>query len=57
MDSELPEILIVDDNDDNRYTLQLILKSDGHEGIVSASGGNEAIALLNKKRSTSFCSI
>jgi adenylate cyclase len=50
MDSELPGILIVDDNDDNRYTLQLILESDGHEGIVSASGGNEAIALLNKKK-------
>jgi CheY-like chemotaxis protein len=50
MDSDLPGILIVDDNDDNRYTLQLLLESDGHERISSASGGNEAIALLDKKK-------
>jgi adenylate cyclase len=48
MGSELPGILIVDDNDDNRYTLQLLLESDGHERIATASGGNDAIALLNK---------
>src|SRR5205085_12291822 len=39
-----------DDNDDNRYTLQLLLESDGHEGIATASGGKEAIALLNKEK-------
>ena len=50
MSSKLPGILIVDDNDDNRYTLQLLLESDGHERIASASGGNEAIALLNKEK-------
>jgi adenylate cyclase len=50
MGSELPGILIVDDNEDNRYTLQLLLESDGHERIASASGGNEAIALLNKDK-------
>src|ERR1700720_3066454 len=50
MNSELPGILIVDDNDDNRYTLQLLLESDGHERISSASGGNEAIALLDKEK-------
>ena len=50
MGSELPGILIVDDNDDNRYTLQLLLESDGHERIASASGGNEAIALLDKEK-------
>ena len=49
MDSKLPSILIVDDNEDNRYTLQLLLESDGHERIASASGGNEAIALLDKE--------
>jgi CheY-like chemotaxis protein len=49
MDSQLPGILIVDDNEDNRYTLQLLLESDGHERIASASGGNEAIALLDKE--------
>ena len=41
-------ILIVDDNDDNRYTLQMLLEADGYERIESAAGGNEAIALLNK---------
>jgi CheY-like chemotaxis protein len=29
MATELPRILIVDDNEDNRYTLQLLLESDG----------------------------
>ena len=50
MDASLPSILIVDDNDDNRYTLQLLLESDGHERITSASGGNEAIGLLEKEK-------
>jgi adenylate cyclase len=50
MDSQLPGILIVDDNEDNRYTLQLLLETDGHERIASASGGNEAIALLDKEK-------
>jgi adenylate cyclase len=50
MASELPRILIVDDNDDNRYTLQLLLESDGHERVASTSGGNEAIALLSKEK-------
>jgi CheY-like chemotaxis protein len=56
MDSQLPGILIVDDNEDNRYTLQLLLESDGHERIASGSGGHEAIALLDKENSVSFCS-
>jgi adenylate cyclase len=50
VDSSLPGILIVDDNDDNRYTLQLLLESDGHERITTASGGNEAIALLDRAK-------
>src|SRR5712691_7094492 len=50
METDHPGILIVDDNEDNRYTLQLLLDSDGHERIISASGGNEAIALLNKEK-------
>jgi adenylate cyclase len=50
MDLELPGILIVDDNEDNRYTLQLLLESDGHERIANASGGNEAISLLSKEK-------
>jgi adenylate cyclase len=50
MELEQPGILIVDDNEDNRYTLQLLLESDGHERIASASGGNEAIALLENEK-------
>jgi adenylate cyclase len=48
--ADVPGILIVDDNEDNRYTLQLMLESDGHERIASASGGTEAIALLEKQK-------
>jgi len=50
MATDLPGILIVDDNEDNRYTLQLMLESDGHERIASATGGNEAIALIEKEK-------
>ena len=42
MATDLPGILIVDDNEDNRYTLQLMLESDGHERITCAAGGHEA---------------
>src|ERR687888_730246 len=50
MAMDAPSILIVDDNEDNRYTLQLLLESDGHERISSAAGGNEAIALIQKEK-------
>jgi CheY-like chemotaxis protein len=49
MAMDLPGILIVDDNEDNRYTLQLMLESDGHERFTCATGGNEAIALIEKE--------
>src|SRR5215468_9018236 len=50
MATDLPGILIVDDNEDNRYTLQLLLETDGHERIASAASGNEAIALIEKEK-------
>src|SRR5258708_34336470 len=50
MATDLPGILIVDDNEDNRYTLQLMLESDGHERITCEAGGNEAIALIKKEK-------
>src|SRR5262249_27764676 len=33
-----------------RYTLQLMLESDGHEPITCAAGGNEAHALIGKEK-------
>jgi adenylate cyclase len=50
METDLPGILIVDDNEDNRYTLRLLLESDGHERVIDASGGNAAVALLEKEK-------
>ena len=50
MDTDIPGILIVDDNEDNRYTLRLLLESDGHERVIDASGGKEAIALLETEK-------
>src|SRR5664279_1437658 len=50
MDTDIPGILIVDDNEDNRYTLRLLLESDGHERVIDASGGKEAIALLENEK-------
>ena len=50
MATDVPGILIVDDNEDNRYTLELMLTSDGHERIASAASGNEALALIEKEK-------
>lgn len=50
MESGRPRILVVDDNEDNRYTLQMMLEADGHERIGSACGGNEAISLIEKEK-------
>ena len=57
MGSDLPAILIVDDNDDNRYTLQLLLETDGYTRIASAAGGNRSCCSIDKQNSASFCSI
>jgi adenylate cyclase len=50
MKSDSPAILIVDDNEDNRYTLQLLLEADGHERIARASGGAEAMSLIERQK-------
>jgi adenylate cyclase len=50
METDAPAILIVDDNEDNRYTLQLLLESDGHLRLTTASGGHEAVALLAREK-------
>jgi CheY-like chemotaxis protein len=49
METDAPAILI-DDNEDNRYTLQLLLESDGHLRLTTASGGHEAVALLAREK-------
>ena len=49
MEGDLPGILIVDDNDDDRYTLQLLLENDGYTRIAVATGGHEALALLARE--------
>ncbi|HEY6993409.1 MAG TPA: SpoIIE family protein phosphatase [Xanthobacteraceae bacterium] len=41
-----PRILVVDDNDDNRYTLTLYLDLEGYTNVATAQDGEEAIARL-----------
>ena len=41
-----PRILVVDDNDDNRYTLTLYLDLEGYTNVEAAHDGEEAIARL-----------
>ena len=41
-----PRILVVDDNDDNRYTLTLYLELEGYTNVDTAHDGEEAIARL-----------
>src|SRR5581483_5556228 len=43
---EGPRILVVDDNDDNRYTLTLYLELEGYTDIQIAQDGEQAIARL-----------
>jgi sigma-B regulation protein RsbU (phosphoserine phosphatase) len=44
-----PRILVVDDNDDNRYTLTLYLELEGYTDIAVAEEGEQAIAQLKEK--------
>ena len=44
-----PRILVVDDNDDNRYTLTLYLELEGYADIQIAEDGEQAIARLDKE--------
>jgi class 3 adenylate cyclase len=40
-------ILVVDDNEDNRYTLMRRLKREGYADVVTASDGREALRLMD----------
>ena len=51
MSGEGPTLLVVDDNDDNRYTLTRRLKRQGYENIEIAENGREA---LDKLRAQAF---
>ena len=41
-----PKILVVDDNEDNRYTLTRRLRREGYADLREACDGREALALL-----------
>src|SRR6201993_2351288 len=43
-----PVVLIVDDNDDNRFTLSMRLEDCGYENIVTAENGREALEKMRQ---------
>jgi class 3 adenylate cyclase len=49
MSPEGPALLVVDDNEDNRYTLTQRLKRLGHANVTTAQDGREALALLQSQ--------
>src|SRR5258708_14163342 len=50
MATDLPGILICEDQGDDLYMLALLPETDGHERISSPASGNEAIALIEKEK-------
>src|SRR5262245_13726462 len=42
-------LLVVDDNEDNRYTLIMRLQIEGYEDITTADDGEQALDLLRKQ--------
>ena len=52
-----PRLLVVDDNEDNRYTLIMRLEIEGYSNIAIAEDGEQALAAVGRHRtSTSCCS-
>ncbi|MEM7168596.1 MAG: adenylate/guanylate cyclase domain-containing protein [Pseudomonadota bacterium] len=49
MSDTQPALLIVDDNEDNRYTLARRLKREGFENLTEAVNGQEALSLLKEQ--------
>lgn len=43
-------LLVVDDNEDNRYTLTRRLKREGYTNLTTANDGREALELLGSKK-------
>lgn len=50
MSGEGPVLLVVDDNDDNRYTLTRRLNRQGYENVEIAEDGREALDKMNARR-------
>ena len=50
MSDPVPNLLVVDDNEDNRYTLVRRLKRQGYENVAIAVDGREALAMLERDR-------
>jgi class 3 adenylate cyclase len=49
MSEDGPALLVVDDNEDNRYTLTRRLNRQGYENLTTAENGREALDLLAKQ--------
>ena len=49
MSDDDPALLVVDDNDDNRYTLTRRLAREGYRDLTTATNGREALDLLQAK--------
>ena len=47
--SEPARILVVDDNEDNRYTLTRRLEREGYEQVAVATNGREALDLIARR--------
>ena len=50
INKEDANILIVDDIEDNRYTLERRLKRDGYTNIFSAEGGKTALDMASQNK-------
>lgn len=50
MENEIPRLLVVDDNDNNLYTLTRRLERQGYTELSTATSGREALDLLRKER-------
>ena len=49
MSADGPAILIVDDNENNRYTLERRLKREGYENLGIAENGRQALEILAER--------
>ncbi len=50
MSDEGPAILVVDDNENNRYTLTRRLEREGYDNLGSAENGRQALEVLAERR-------